>query len=164
MKNLLFVFGILMLACGTETEVAEESTPMKEEPDLEAVVGDAPPTGVVEDDGQEIEILKPDFLREDAEPFQRLDPVPLNQDGIFFKFSKDLSLFKADLLLDEQSLGWLPHEEVTGDDIGDSITVKPPAAGPFLEHDKKYTLELHIEDNAGHARIRVKTLWMMKKP
>ena len=40
----------------------------------------------------------------------RIDPVPFNRDGILFKFSEDLVLFKADFSLDGQSLGWLPRE------------------------------------------------------
>ena len=38
MKNLLLIFAIFMFACGSETEVAEESTPITEELELEPII------------------------------------------------------------------------------------------------------------------------------
>ena len=164
MKNLLLIFAIFIFACGSETEVAEESTPITEELELEPVSEQLPPTVDANADQDPPEILKPDFLRDDAEPFMRIDPVPFNRDGILFEFSEDLVLFKADFSLDGQSLGWLPREALTGDDIGDSITVTPPADGPFLEYDTKYILKLEIEDNAGWGREIETTVRTIRKP
>ena len=159
MKNLLLVFAILILACGSETEVVEEPEPLVE--DLPTTVD----VNAVDVDGDEDppDILKPEFMTDDWDR-EPIDPVPLNRDGILFEFSGDLSLFEVDLLLDGESLGWLPREALTGDAIGESITVKPPAGGPFLEHDKNYHLNLRIGDNRTWERQRLRTLRMMKKP
>ena len=142
MKHLLFVLAILMLGCGTDTEivkepppVAEEPTPVKEEP---LPVAEEPlPIPVAPDDHIPPIIIGGNVLLEDQAEVGTFDPVPLNQDGIFFDFKEHVIQFKIDLSLDGKSLGWIARAIPPVEGIGFSLKLTPPAAGPFLEHDKE---------------------------
>ena len=134
MKHFLLVLAILMLGCGTDPQVVEEPASVIEE--TLSNVKDEP-------DRSPPHIQSSNVGPEEG-PF---DPVPLNQDGIFFEFDEDLGLFKADLSHDGKSLGWFPRVALTGDDIGTCIRLTPPAGGPFLEYDKEYHIDILFEDN-----------------
>lgn len=171
MKNLLLVLAILMLGCGTDTEVIEEPTPLAEEPapvkEETLPVAEAPvfkePSPVVEDNPGDPD--PPLIIRSNVGPEQvPRDPVPLNQDGIFFEFDEDLALFEADLLLDEKSLGWFPRDALRGDDIGAFVKLTPPADGPFLEYEKEYVIDLLAADNRGNLTIAELTFRTIPKP
>ena len=150
MKNLLLILAILMLGCGTDTEVVKE--PIAEEPVAEepSPVAEDPPSTVEDNHGDRI---LPTVTRSNVNlDLVPLDPVLLNRDGIFFEFGHDLALFKADILLDGQSLGWFPRVALTGDDIGLFAKLTPPADGPFLEYDKEYVIKLLAVDNGKDQR------------
>ena len=151
MKNLLLVLAILMLGCGTDTEIVEEPLPVAEEP--------APVTRVFV-----VHEIGPNVERDpgDRDPPQIIDsnvypnhetvafnPVQLNADGIFFDFNEDLHRFAIDLSLDGESLGWHINAIRPGNDIGFSITLTPPANGPFLERGKAYLIDLLAGDKTG---------------
>ena len=168
MKHLLIVLAILTLGCGTNTEVVEEPPPVSEEPtpvteETSPAAEEPPPT--VEDNGEDPSpphIVRSDVLPKEpgADPVP-LNPVPLNQDGIFFEFDEDLGLFKADLLLDGKSLKWSPRVALTGDDIGSCARMKRTAESTPLEYDKEYHIDLHFEDNErlGHdITIKFRTI------
>ena len=155
MKNLILIFAILMLGCGTNTEVIEDPAPVAKEtaPVTEETLPVAKepvvkePSSVVEANpgGDED---SPRIARSNVGLEQVLhDPVPLNQDGIFFEFDEDLALFKADITLDGQSLDWFPRNALRGDDIGAFVKLTPPADGPFLEYNKEYVIDLLAVDH-----------------
>ena len=154
MKILLLVLAILMLGCGTDTEVVEEPFAEKPSPVAED------PLSTVE--GNHGDGYPPTVTRSNVNlDLIPLDPVLLNRDGIFFEFDDDLALFEADLLLDGQSLGWFPRVALTGDDIGFFIKLTPPAEGPFLEYGKEYVINLLAVDNGKdhrHMEIRFRTI------
>lgn len=164
MKYLVIVLAILMLGCGTDTEIVEEPTPIEEEltPVKEEplpVVEEPPP--IPEDHGEPIppQIIESNvFLGNEGVAF---DPVPLNQDGIFFDFDKDLNRFEVDLSLNGKSMGWLAHARPPVRGMGFSIKLIPPADGPFLEYDKEYFIKLIAEDKNAEQlamRIRIQTI------
>ena len=169
MKNLLIVIAILMLGCGTDTEIVEEPTPLGEKPTpvTKELLPELPP--LVQDpavpSGDHGRGDPPHIVRSDVDPANGpFDPVPLNENGIFFEFDEDLGLFKADLSHDGKPLGWLPRVELTGDEIGSSITITPPADGPFLEYHKEYHLDIHFEDNAKAGFKMVIKFQTIRKP
>ena len=140
MKHLLFVLAILMLGCGTDTEIVDEPTPVAEEP---------LPIPVAPDDHIPPIIIGGNVLLEDQAEVGTFDPVPLNQDGIFFDFKEHVIQFKIDLSLDGKSLGWIAHAIPPVEGIGFSLKLTPPAAGPFLEHDKEYRIEVFAVAETG---------------
>lgn len=162
MKYLLIVLAILMLGCGTDTEIVEEPPPVAEEllPELPPLVQD-PAVPVGGHGGGD----PPHIVSTDVDPANSpFDLVPLNENGIFFEFDEDLGLFKADLSHDGKSLGWLPRDELTGDEIGSSITITPAAEGPFLEYHKEYHLDIHFEDNTKAGFKMVIKFQTIRKP
>ena len=159
MKRLLFVLAILMLGCGTDTEIVEEPAPITEE--TLPVAEEPPPT--VEDNHEDrspAHIVRSDVLLEE----RGADPVPLNRDGIFFEFDEDLGLFKADLLLDGESLKWSPRVALTGDDIGSCIRMRRTIESTLLEYDKEYHIDMVFEDNTQLVTEVVVKFWTIPKP
>ena len=151
MRNLLLVLAILMLGCGTDTEVVEEPPPVAEQPEPETRVF------VVYEIGPNVEGERgdPDPLRiiksnvyPNHERFA-FNPARLNEEGIFFDFNEDLHRFAVDLSLDGESLGWITSAIRPGNNIGISITLAPPPNGPFLERGKEYLIDLVVGDKTG---------------
>ena len=177
MKNLLIVIAILMLGCGTDTEVVEsriiptsyEPPRVAEEPTVtEELLPELPPE-LVQDPAVPVGGHgagdPPHIVSTDVDPANSpFDPVPLNENGIFFQFDEDLGLFKVDLSHDGKSLGWLPRAELTGDEIGSSVKITPAAGGPFLEYHKEYHLDIHFEDNAQAGFKMVIKFQTIRKP
>ena len=165
MKHLLIVLAILMLGCGTDTEIVDEPTPIKDEPtpvkeEPLPVVEEPPP--IPEDHGEPIPpiIVGSNVLPEKGLEVGTFDPVPLNQDGIFFHFQQHVAEFKFDLLLDGKSLGWIARAIPPEKGIGFSIKMIRPADGPFLKHDREYLINLFAFDKRGEhaeAEIRFRT-------
>ena len=169
MKYLLIVLAILMLGCGTDTEIVEEPTPIeealtpvKEEP-LPIV---EEPSPIPEDHGGPIvpRILGSNVLLEDQREVGAFDPVPLNRDGIFFDFANHLIQFEIDLSLDEKSLDWIARAIPPEEGIGFSIKLAPPAVGPFLEHDKEYRIEVFAVSETGDHLEQLITFRTIRKP
>ena len=168
MKYLSIVLAILILGCGTDTEVIEEPPPVDEEPTPvpeETLPAAEEPPLTVEDKDEDRS--PPNIVRSDVLPKEPgaapvpLNPVPLNQDGIFFEFDEDLGLFKADLLLDGESLKWSPRVALTGDDIGSCTRMKRTAESTPLEYDKEYHINISFRDNErlGHdTTIKFRTI------
>ena len=166
MKHLLLIFAILMLGCGTDTEIVEQPTPIKEEltPVKEEplpVVEESPPTQVNSSGPLPPQIIDSNLcLGNEGVVF---DPAPLNQDGIFFDFNEDLHLFEIDLSLNGKSLGWLAHAIPPARGIGFfSIEMIPPADGPFLEHDKEYIIDVFAA--AKNGEHLVERIWLRTIP
>lgn len=149
MRNLLLVFAILMLACGTDTEVAEEPAPVPEESDTRVfVVHEIGPTT----EGDRGDPGPPRIIKSNIYPQNErvsFNSVRLNEEGIFFDFNEDLHRFVIDLSLDGQSLGWTTNVIRTANDIGVTITLTPPANGPFLERGMEYLIDLFVGDKTG---------------
>ncbi|MYE88373.1 hypothetical protein F4X33_05185 [Candidatus Poribacteria bacterium] len=171
MQNLLLVLAILMLGCGTDTEVIEDPAPVAEEPasikEEILLVAEEPvskePSPVVDDNLGHAD--PPHIARSNVGPEQfPRDPVPLNQDGIFFEFDEDLALFKADITLDGQSLGWFPRNPLRGDDVGVFAKLTPPADGPFLEYNKEYVIDLLAVDNGNNHTVGEITFQTIPRP
>ena len=166
MKYLLIVLAILMLGCGTDTEVIEEPPPIAEEPEpvteAPAPVAEEPPPIVEHPD----DLIVPNIIASNVFPENRLevgtfDPVPLNQDGIFFDFDQHVIQFEVDLSLDGKSLGWLARAMPPEEGINFSVKLTPPAAGPFLEHDKEHLINVIAVARTGvelQTEIRFRTI------
>ena len=151
MKYLLIVLAILMLGCGTDTAVVEEPPPVAEDTDTKVfVVHEIGPTP----EGARDDLDPPRIIKSNVYPNDERDaynPDQLNKDGIFFDFNEDLHRFVIDLSLDGESLGWIINAIRPGNDIGFSITLNPPANGPFLERAKEYLINLNVGDTRGGA-------------
>lgn len=166
MKHLLFVLAILMLGCGTDTEVIEEPPPVAEKPgpvteEPLPVMEEPPP--IPEDHGEPLppHIIGSNIFPENQDEVGTFDPVPLNQDGIFFDFENHVIQFEIDLSLDGKSLGWLDRAIPPEEGIGFSVKLTPPDAGPFLEHDKEYLIDVFAVDRTGEPlgqEIRFRTI------
>ena len=161
MKSLILVLAILMLGCGTDKEVAEEPPPVAEEPDTKVfVVHEIGPT--VETDRGDPD--PPRIIKSNVYPKHEnaaLSSFRLNDEGIFFDFNEDLHRFVIDLSLDGQSLDWVTRVTRPENDVGVSITLTPPANGPFLERGKEYLIDLFAGDNDGDVlelEIRFSTI------
>lgn len=163
MKHLLLVLAILMLACGTDTEVVEEPLPIVDEPASDQrvfVVYEIGPTPK----GDRGDPDPPRILKSNVYPNPEgfaFNPFPLNRDGIFFDFNEHLNRFVIDLSLDGESLGWIINAIRPGNDIGFSITLTPPLAGPHLERGKEYLVDLLAGDKTGDVlelEIRFRTI------
>lgn len=151
MKNLLLVLAILMLGCGPDTEVVEEPPPVDEEPDTQvSVVHEIGPTPK----GDRGDIGPPRIIESNVYPQHErvsFNADRLNREGISFEFNEDLHRFVIDLSLDGVSLGWTTNMIRPGNNMGISITLIPPAKGPFLERRKKYLIDLFAVDNTGEV-------------
>jgi hypothetical protein len=151
MKNLLLILAILMLGCGTDTEVVEEPPPIAEEPEPDTrvfVVYEIGPT-VPADRGDPD---PPQIIKSNVYPNHErfaFNPARLNEEGIFFDFNEDLHRFVIDLSLDGESLDWLTSVIRPDNNIGLSITLIPPVNGPFLERGKEYLIDLVVGDKTG---------------
>ena len=151
MKNLLLVLAILMLGCGTDTEVAEEPPPIAEESESRVfVVHEIGPNA----EGDRGDLDPPQIIKSNIYPQHErvsFNSDRLNKEGIFFDFDEDLHRFVIDLSLDGASLGWRSTAIRSANDIGISITLTPPANGPFLERGKEYLIDLFAGDNTGNV-------------
>ena len=151
MKYLLVLLAILMLGCGTDTEITDEPPPVVEEPEPNTrvfVVYEIGPT-VPADPGDP---GPPRIIKSNVYPNPEgfaFNPFPLNRDGIFFDFNEDLNRFVIDLSLDGESLGWVTNATPPANNIGISITLNSLANGPFLKHNKEYLIDLLVEDKTG---------------
>ena len=150
MKKLaLLMFAILILGCGTETPMVEE--PVVEEP--EPVIEEPPPVVMVDEPIAPLQIEAGTVLGGDVD----VDPEPLNQSGIVFKFTEDLDFYAADILLGEKSLGWFPLDVIDVRNITNCVNMMPMADSQLLEHNTEYTVEIYVQDLACNgSRIKVK--------
>ncbi len=151
MKNLLLVLAILMLGCGTDTEVVEEPPPIAEESESRVFVVHEVGPNV---EGERGDLDPPRIIKSNIYPQHErvsFNSDRLNKEGIFFDFNEDLHRIVIDLSLDGASLGWRPTVIRSANDIGVSITLIPPANGPFLERGKEYLIDLLAGDNTGNV-------------
>lgn len=150
MKRLILVLAILMLGCGTDTQVAEDSAPAAEELDTKVfVVHEIDPAAK----GDRGDPDPPRIIKSNIYPSHErvsFNSDRLNKEGIFFDFNEDLHQFVVDLSLDGESLGWISTAIRPGNDIGFSIMLAPPVDGPFLERRKQYLIDLLAGDKAGN--------------
>ncbi|MYE91520.1 hypothetical protein F4X33_21280 [Candidatus Poribacteria bacterium] len=151
MKHLILVLAVLMLGCGTDTQVAEDSASAAEEPDTKVfVVHQIGPTAK----GDRGDPDPPRIIKSNIYPSHErvsFNSARLNKEGIFFDFNEDLHQFVIDLSLDGESLGWITSAIDPGNDIGFSITLASPVNGPFLERRKQYLIDLLAGDKAGNV-------------
>ena len=162
MKHLLIVLAVLTLGCGTDTEIGEEPPLVVDEPASDTrvfVVHEIGPTPK----GDHGDPDPPRLIKSNVYPIHErhaLSPDRLNKDGIFFDFSEDLHRFVVDLSLDGESLGWIATGIRPGNNAEFSITLTPPANGPFLERGQQYVVDLLAGDNTGDVlemEIRFRT-------
>ena len=163
MKYLLTVLAVLTLGCGTDTEVVEEPPLVADEPaadNREFVVYEVGPTPK----GDHGDPDPPRLIKSNVHPIHdrhALSSNRLNKDGIFFDFSEDLHRFVVDLSLDGESLGWNATGIRPGNNNAEfSITLTPPANGPFLEPGQQYVVDLLAGDKTGDVlelEIRFRT-------
>ena len=160
MKYLLMVLAILMLACGTDTEVVEETPTATEEPEPRvSVVYEIGPNT----QGDRGDSDPPRIIRSNVYPKHErvaISPALLNENGIFFDFNEDLHRFVIDLSLDGESLGWITTATRHGDNRAFSVTLTPPANGPFLEGGNEYLVSVLAGDKTGDVlelEIRFRT-------
>ena len=153
MKHLILVLAILMLGCGTDTEVVDEPSFVGDDPasDTRAfVVHEIDPTAK----GDRGDPDPPRIIKSNIYPSHErvsFNSARLNKEGIFFDFNEDLHQFVIDLSLDGESLGWIISAIRPGNDIGFSITLASPVNGPFLERRKQYLIDLLAGDKAGNV-------------
>ena len=149
MKNLLLVLAILTLGCGADTEVAEETPPATEESDTKVfVVQEIGPTA----EGDRGDPDPPRIIKSNIYPQNErvsFNSARLNKEGIVFDFNEDLHRFVIDLSFEGESLGWITTPIRSVNDIGVSLTLTPPANGPFLEPGQEYLIDLLVGDKTG---------------
>ena len=149
MKNLLLVLAILTLGCGADTEVAEETPPATEESDTKVfVVQEIGPTA----EGDRGDPDPPQIIKSNIYPQNErvsFNSARLNKEGIVFDFNEDLHRFVIDLSFEGESLGWITTPIRSVNDIGVSLTLTPPANGPFLEPGQEYLIDLLVGDKTG---------------
>ena len=152
MKKLaLLIFAILILGCGTETPMVEEPEPVVNEP--EPVIEEPPPVVMEPKPIVPLQITAGTVLDGDVD----VDPEPLNQSGIVFKFTENFDFYVADILLDEKSLRWFPRDVVDVRNITNCIHLTPMANSQLLECNTEYTIEIYIQDLACNGtRLKVK--------
>ena len=162
MKHLFIVLAILILGCGTDTEIVEEPLLVSDEPTSATkvfVVYDIGPTPK----GDRGDPDPPQLIKSNVHPIHErhaLNPDRLNKDGIFFDFSEDLHRFVVDLSLNGKSLGWIATGIRPGNNASFSILLTPPVGGPFLERGKEYVVDLLAGDKTGDVlemEIRFRT-------
>ncbi len=146
MKQLaLLMFAILILGCGTETPVVEDTVveePVVEEP--EPIIEEPPPV-VMEDEP----IIPPRIVEGSVSNGDvDVDPEPLNRDGIVFRFTEPLNMFMVDLLLEGESLQWLPRDVTEKENIGNLAKIWRGPGSQLLEYDTEYNIEIYAQ---GHA-------------
>ena len=150
MKHLILVLAILMLGCGTDTEVVEEPSPAAEESARVFVVYEVDPTTT----GDRSDPDPPRIIKSNIYPQHErvsFNSDRLNKEGISFDFNEDLHRFVIDLSLDGESLGWHATAIRPGNAIGFSVTLTPPFNGPFLERRKEYLIDLLAADKTGNV-------------
>ena len=150
MKKLsLLMFAILILGCGTETSVVDE--PVVEPP--EPVIEEPPPVVMADEPIVPLQITAGTVLDGDVD----VDPEPLNQSGIVFKFTEELDFYVVAILLGEKSLGWFPRDVIDVRNITNCIHLTPMANSQLLEHNTEYTIEIYVQDlTCNGTRIKVK--------
>ena len=149
MKKLaLLMFTILILGCGTETPVAEES------PVIEA----HPPT-VALGEHFRVEIQPPQLVGGSVRVGEdNVDPERLNGAGIRFDFDEKLKMHKIDLLLDGTPLPW------AGTGLSDRVTqtvTLTAVAGAEMQLDTEYVIKMYVQDLSYHSsrfEIRFRTM------
>ena len=150
MRNLLLVLAILTLGCGTDTEVVDEPPSTTEASDTKVfVVYEVDPTA----EGDRGDPGPPRIIKSNIYPQNEkviFDSARLNKEGIVFDFNEDLHRFVIDLSFDGESLGWITSAIRSVNDIGVSITLTPPANGPFLEGGNEYLIDLLVGDKTGN--------------
>ena len=145
MKKLsLLIFATLILGCGNETTVVEEPEPIIEE--LPPVVMEE--ERLVPDDFEPPGIVEGTVLDGDVD----VDPEPLNQDGILYKFTESLTFFSTDIFLEGKTLDWRPGGAVTSfsnpSQVGQFARLGPPANSQLLEYDTEYVIKIYVQDRA----------------
>ncbi len=163
MKHLILVLAVLMLGCGTDTEVVDEPPLVGDAPESDTrvfVVHEIGPTAR----GDRGDPDPPRIIKSNIYPSHErvsFNSTRLNKEGIFFDFNENLHQFVIDLSLDGESLGWIISAIRPGNDIGFSITLTPPLAGPHLERGKEYLVDLLAGDKTGDVLeldIRFRTI------
>ena len=139
MKKLsLLMFAILILGCGTETSVVEESEPIIEE---------QTPT-VASSEHLRVDIDLQIIFQSVWEGQDDVDPEQINAFGILFEFDEDLKMRKVDFLCEGKPLHW------TGTGLSDHVTpavVLTPIADEELEFDTEYVIKMYVQDLACHS-------------
>ena len=170
MKKLaLLILAILILGCGTENTVVDESVVEEPEPVIEE------PTPIVEEPKPVIgepllavaaPALSPGPIPQEPEPPKievDVDPELHNADGFRYECLADLKLYIADLRRrGGESLHWLPQGVVRDKDIniGNVVVIKPGPNSQLLEFDTEYVISIFTQDldcNIKHYIRRFRT-------
>ena len=149
MKHLILALAILVLGCGTDTEIIDESSDPASDTRV-FVVHEVDPAA--QDDRGDSD--PPRIIKSNIYPSHErvsFNSDRLNKQGIFFDFNEDLQEFAVDLSLDGESLDWLTTAIRSGNNMEFSILISPPVDGPFLERRKQYLIDLLARDNAGNV-------------
>lgn len=157
MKKLsLLVFAILVLGCGTETPMVEESAPVIE--------GPAPV--VVSGEHLRLSIVEPDIMFGTVRNGEdNVDPEPINVVGLRFDFDQDLKLYRADLRIkDGESLDWLPQGVVDQGNIGNVVLIEPRVGLRLLELGTEYEINIFAQDLGCNTSEHVIRFWTKPKP
>ncbi len=147
MKKLsLLMFAILILGCGTETSVVEESEPIIEE---------HIPT-VASGEHLRVDIDLQIIFATVWDGQDDVDPELANR-GLRFDFDEDLKMRKVDFFREGKPLHWAG----TGlSDVVTSAVMLTPIADQELEFDTEYVIKMYVQDLACHSfrfEIRFRT-------
>ena len=133
MKSLsLLMFTILILGCGTDTEVVEE--PVIEEP----------PPVVMEPELSHHPLVADGSVTHGE---INVDPKLLNSRGFHFQFTEPFARYRAWLVVkDGETLNW--EATLAGEwDRRDSVWIRPIGNNDDLEYDTEYKLGMSFQDS-----------------
>ena len=147
MKKLsLLMFVILILGCGTETSVVEESEPIIEEHIPAVASGERLRVDI------DLQIIFATVWDGQDD----VDPELANR-GLRFDFDEDLKMRKVDFLCEGKPLNWI------GTGLWDNVTSTVnlnPIADQELQFDTEYVIQMYVQDLACHSfrfEIRFRT-------
>ena len=145
---LLLIFATLILGCGTEKPVVEETEPV-----IEAHA----PT-VASGEHLRLDIAPPQILFATVWDGQDdVDPIAITVGGIRFDFDESLKMRKVDILHDGKPLPWIGTGLV--ERVTQTVTLTA-VAGAELQFDTEYVIKGYVQDLSCHRsrfEIRFRT-------
>ena len=150
MKKLasLLIFATLILGCGTEKPVVEETEP---------VIATHAPT-VASGEHLRLDIEPPHIMGGSVQDGENnVDPIAITVGGIRFDFNENLKMRKVDILHDGKPLPW------TGTGLVERVTqtvTLTAVAGAELQFDTEYVIKGYVQDLGCHRsrfEIRFRT-------